>query len=248
VRNKNNLLRKLREIYCKEQYQPGTLGLIINPFYFARKELFNGISLISRQVSGKVLDIGCGQKPYAHLFSSSEYVGLEIDLPENRAKGIADVYYKGNNFPLHSKEFDWALCTQVLEHVFNPDEFLSEVSRILKDGGYLFLTVPFVWDEHEQPHDYARYSSFGIKYLLEKHGFEILEHKKTLADVRVLFQLINAFLFKSLAGRNAYIGLLVTVAFIAPINILGKIIYKLFPENKDFYLDNAVLAKKKKSA
>jgi SAM-dependent methyltransferase len=66
----------------------------------------------------------------------------------------------------------------VLEHVFNPDDFLNEVNRVLKPSGKLLLTVPFVWDEHEQPYDYARYSSFGLRSLLEKHGFSIVKHEK----------------------------------------------------------------------
>ena len=74
------------------------------------------------------------------------------------------------------------LCNQVLEHVFNPQEFLGELGRVLARGGRLLLTVPFVWDEHEQPFDYARYSSFGLKALLEQHGFRVLQHRKLLAE------------------------------------------------------------------
>ena len=58
------------------------------------------------------------------------------------------------------------MCNQVLEHVFNPDDFVREIARVLKPGGALLLTVPFVWNEHEQPYDYARYSSFGLRAFL----------------------------------------------------------------------------------
>jgi len=92
------------------------------------------------------------------------------------------------------------LCNQVLEHVFNPDAFLSEIYRVLKRDGKLLLTVPFVWDEHEQPSDYARYSSFGLKALLEKNGFRIIQHERIGADASILFQLINAYLYTVSAG------------------------------------------------
>lgn len=94
------------------------------------------------------------------------------------------------------------ICNQVLEHVFNPDLFLQEIFRVLKPGGKLLMTVPFVWDEHEQPWDYARYSSFGLRSLLERNGFIVDEQRKTNADARVLFQLINAYLYKALQASS----------------------------------------------
>jgi SAM-dependent methyltransferase len=240
------LLKKLKTVYEKEQFHPGWLGLFINPFYFARKELAQNIASMARHMGHKILDVGCGQKPYASLFDSSAYVGLEFDTPANRAKGVADVYYDGGGFPFPAQEFDAVICSQVLEHVFNPGEFLTEVHRVLRDGGKLLLTVPFVWDEHEQPYDFARYSSFGIKYLLEQHGLDIIEHKKTLADVRVLFQLANAYFYKWLVGGNAYWNLLATLVFMSPLNLLGALVYKVLPRNDDLYLDNVVLARKRK--
>jgi SAM-dependent methyltransferase len=242
------VLGRLKAVYGKEQHYPGWLGLFINPFYFARKDLAHQISAMARHLGGKILDVGCGSKPYAPLFDCSAYIGLEFDTPENRARGVADFYYDGGDFPFPAGEFDAVMCSQVLEHVFTPGEFLAEVHRVLRDGGKLLLTVPFVWDEHEQPYDFARYSSFGIKYLLEKHGFDIMEHQKTLADVRVLFQLTNAYIYKRLAGANAYWNLLATLVCMAPVNLLGALVYKILPRNDDLYLDNVVLAQKRKSA
>jgi SAM-dependent methyltransferase len=133
----------------------------------------------------------------------------------------------------------------VLEHVFNPDEFLAEIHRILKPEGTLLLTVPFVWDEHKQPIDYARYSSFGLKHMLQKQGFEIVSHIKTSTDVSVIFQLINAYLFKILQTKNPYFNLILTILLMAPFNIIGIILAKVLPNNQDLYLDNIVLARKK---
>ncbi len=107
------------------------------------------------------------------------------------------------------------------------------------------LTVPFVWDEYEQPIDYARYSSFGLKHLLQKQGFEIISHIKTSTDVSVIFQLINAYLFKILHTNNSYINLIITVLLMAPFNMIGIILAKVLPDNEDLYLDNIVLARKK---
>ncbi len=228
----------------RQHYDPGLLGLLTNPFYLARRGLREAIASLSPRVQGRTLDIGCGRKPYRDLFRSSEYVGLEIDTPENRARKNADCYYDGTVFPFPNGSFDSIVCSEVLEHVFEPAVFLAEMCRILRDGGLVLLTVPFVWDEHEQPADYARYSSFGLRHLLEKHGFVLLEQRKTLPNLAALCQLINAYTYKVTAGRNPYLNLLWTVLLMSPVNLLGRILGTLLPDNPDLYLDNVVLAQK----
>jgi SAM-dependent methyltransferase len=134
----------------------------------------------------------------------------------------------------------------VLEHVFNPNEHLSEIYRVLKPHGMLLMTVPFLWNEHEQPFDYARYSSFGIRHLIECNGFEIIEQKKSVADVRVIFQLINAYIYnKTLWIRKRHIQIFVTILLNAPFNLLGECLGRILPQNAELYLDNIILAKKK---
>lgn len=239
------MLDKLEQVIRKEQFRPGVLGMFITPFYLARKGLYESVLALAGHIVGRVLDVGCGRKPYEQLFDSQEYIGLEYDTPENRASKNADFFYDGNVFPFPDESFDSAVCNQVLEHVFTPDLFLSEIKRILKEGGALLLTVPFVWDEHEQPYDYARYSSFGLKSLLERNGFEVLEQRKTLADVRVIFQIVNAYLYKITKTGNRYIDLVVTMVLMSPINIMGSLLSIVLPSNRDLYLDNVVLARRR---
>ncbi len=238
------MLNKLKEFWRKEQFQPSFVAIFINPFYFARKGLFENISFLAKHINGKTLDVGCGRKPYERLFSSSQYVGLEIDSTENRLNKKADFYYDGSFFPFQDKEFDSIVVNQVFEHVFNPTEFLFEVNRVLKMDGILLMTVPFVWDEHEQPHDFARYSSFGLLSLLQNKGFQVIEHRKSINDIRVIFQLLNAYIYKKTFTGNAYINVFLTMFLIAPFNIIGQLLSPLFPRNNDLYLDNIVLAKK----
>lgn len=239
------MVRWLSEIYFKQQFYPSFIGLFINPYYLARKDLAQSITLLSQHIRGKTLDVGCGKKPYERLFNSSEYIGLEYDSPENRRLKKADFFYDGVSFPFRNDEFDSVVCNQVLEHVFTPGQFLSEINRVLKSEGVLLLSVPFVWDEHEQPYDYARYSSFGLKSLLIQHGFEIIEQQKTLTDIRFIFQLINTYLFKITATRNRYVNLAATVFLMSPFTLLGILLARLLPSNEDLYLDNVVFAKKK---
>jgi SAM-dependent methyltransferase len=234
----------IKELFRKQIYQPSFIGIFFNPFYFARKGLYDNISAFANRITGDVLDIGCGQKPYQRLFNVNRYVGLEIDTPENRALKNADFFYDGKVFPFEDHEFDSAIINQVLEHVFNPGEFLSEIYRVLKPGGMLLVTVPFVWDEHMQPYDYARYSSFGLKHLLELYGFAIVEHRKIIQDIRVIFQLLNVYTYKKTVTSNAYVNLVTTLLLMAPVTLLGLLLGWLLPENSDLYLDNCVLSQK----
>lgn len=238
------MIQRIKNIFRRYMFFPGFLGLFVNPFYFARKGLCNAISEFAPALSGRLLDVGCGSKPYKSLFVVEEYIGLDIDSEITRKRGIADYLYDGNAFPFADSSFDAVLCNQVLEHVFNPVEFLGEIARVLKPGGKLLLTVPFVWDEHEQPYDYARYSSFGLRALLEKQGLRVLQHKKLGADASILFQLTNAYLFKITQGWPRPFKLLLTVSVMALINVLGVFASRLLPGNPDLYLDHAVLVEK----
>jgi SAM-dependent methyltransferase len=238
------MFAKIVILIKKEQFQPGFIALFTNPFFFARRGLYRGILEYGAFITGKTLDVGCGQRPYEHLVASTQYIGLEIDTPTARKNNRADVYYNGEQFPFEKESFDSVMINQVFEHVFNPTQFLQEVNRILKTNGHLLLTVPFVWDEHEQPQDYARYSSFGLSWILNANGFRIIRHRKSVNDIGLLFQLITGFIYKKIVTRNLILNQLLYLIIIAPINILGVVLSICTPKTDDLYLDNIILAEK----
>jgi SAM-dependent methyltransferase len=245
---KNDGMTKMVSLLLKQKFDPGVLGLIINPFYFARRLLRKAVSDYAPQLTGRILDAGCGQKPYRPLFNCVEYIGMDIQQEGHSHKcEQIDVFYDGMTFPFPNESFDGVLCSQVVEHVFNPDVFLGEVCRVLKPDGKLLLTVPFVWDEHEQPYDYARYSMFGLKHLLNKNGFDVIAHQKTGDDFRVLVQMTNLYIYKCTTKfRKTQIGgVISTMILNAPLNLLGALLWRLLPANKDLYLDSVVLSKKR---
>ena len=208
------------------------MGIFTNSFCFARKKLFISIKKYASCIKLKLLDVGCGKKPYEILFADSEYIGIEIDTKENRNIKKADYYYDGEIMPFPDASFDGLLCNQVYEHVFTPGKFISELNRVLKTGGKLIISVPFIWDGHKQPRDYARYSYYGLRYLLESNGFKILSHDKTGEDLSTIFQLINVYIYKILKTKYISIDLLFTFVLIVPVNIFGIIISKLLPKNQ----------------
>ncbi len=239
-------MQKLKKIISEQDFHPNFLGIFINPFYFARKGLQQNIKLLAPNLHGKCLDIGCGNKHYVRYYTNvSEYIGLEYDQERNRQKA-ADFFYDGETFPFEDSSFDAAVSNEVLEHVFNPQQHLKEMYRILKPNSLVLMTLPFVWDEHEQPYDFARYSSFGLRHILEEAGFEIIEMKKTSSDISCVFQCLNMYIYKlserfrTTQSRN----ILLTLFLNAPFNILGVVLQKILPSNVDLFLDHIVLARK----
>jgi len=241
-------MSSLRNWWRAQQFQPGLAGVLVNPFFFARRGLHQGLGEFLSILEGEVLDVGCGRKPYAHLTRAKRYVGVDIDTPATRALAAADHYYDGRTLPFADASFDAVLCSQVLEHVFTPDEFLREIRRVLRPGGVLLLATPFVWDEHEQPQDYGRYSSFGLKALVERSGFALEAQRKTCPDFRANVQLASGYLYKVTRTSRTLINVPVQLALIGPVNLLGGALAWLLPRNPDLYLDNIVLARAVASA
>lgn len=234
----------LRQRWEKEQFEPTAFGLLVNPFYFARSGLVESLRDVLASAEGEVLDVGCGRKPYQKFTRATRYVGVDIDTATTRALAAADVFYDGRRLPFANASFDVVFCSQVLEHVFTPDDFMAELARVLRPGGRLVLTVPFAWDEHEQPVDYARYSSFGLRALLERAGFSVLELRKVNRGPRALAQLTSAWLFKITHSGSRWLRFAAQLALIAPVNVAGAVLGAVLPAGEDFYLDNVVVARK----
>ena len=80
--------------------------------------------------------------------------------------------------------------------------------------------------------------------MLEKHGFKIVEQRKSTDDIRVIFQLLNAYIYKKTVTKSIWLNLFIVLIFMAPFNLLGEFLALITPRNSDLYLDNIVLAKK----
>jgi SAM-dependent methyltransferase len=133
-------------------------------------------SLVRRYVSGRVVDIGCGSKPYTRLLApyAEEHVGVDHELtPHDRSR--IDLFGTAYGIPVEDGSFDSAICTAVLEHLEEPEQALRECHRVLRPGGHAIYSVPFIWHLHEEPRDFFRYSRYGLQHLFEKAGFEVAE-------------------------------------------------------------------------
>jgi SAM-dependent methyltransferase len=153
-----------------------------NPFNrLAKQQLEDAITAAAaRHARGRLVDIGCGEKPYAGTFAPyvDEHVG--VDHPESpHALTSVDVLAGAYEIPLGDESFDTALMSEVLEHLEAPGRALAEAHRLLRPGGTLIITAPFMWVLHEEPRDFFRYSPYALRHLLARAGF-------TGVDVRPL--------------------------------------------------------------
>lgn len=228
----------------KQGFQPDLVSLVINPFYLIRSALFNAIRKEAPHLKGKLLDFGCGRKPYQNLFKVDEYIGMDIQTSgHNHNNSLVDVYYDGKHIPFPDNYFDAVFCSEVIEHVFDPEIILPEILRVCKPGAKILLTVPFCWNEHEMPFDYARYSSVGMRHLLEKNGFRNLQLRKTGHFVTVNFQLWALYWFELFKSWGRF-GHAVSMILIFPINVIAFLVGPLFPRNQTLYFNNVVIAEK----
>ncbi len=97
------MMQTFKRYILAQQYTPGFVGIWVNPFYFARRGLLEEIGKMAPKMKGRLLDVGCGRKPYQNLFRVDEYVGLEIDTPENRLNKQADFFTMAKHSLLHRK-------------------------------------------------------------------------------------------------------------------------------------------------
>jgi SAM-dependent methyltransferase len=107
-------------------------------------------------------------------FSHARYIAADLavgDIQWDYTK--LDVITNLIDLPFKTDSFDVVICTQVMEHITEPRAVLSEIARTLKPGGRLYLSAPQSWHQHQKPHDYYRYTSFGLRYLLEQVGLQV---------------------------------------------------------------------------
>lgn len=222
---------------------------ITYPAYLTRNRLLRSIASHAKNLTGIMMDFGCGSKPYKSLFEVKQYIGIDFENPGHpHLNEQIDVFYDGHSIPFEDNHFDSVFSSEVFEHIFNLDEILKEINRVMKPDGKLLITCPFAICEHEVPHDFARYSSFGIKSMLERNGFEIIEQDKTGNSIETVNQLRVMYIHQHITPYIRKIPILRSVfrfVVYTGINLYAVLLSKIFPAGNDLYLNNVVLCRKK---
>lgn len=188
---------------------------------------------ISMKSGAKVLDAGCGDAPYRHLFKQQIYESA--DLASGDRSYDKDITYICDlkNIPVNDSTYDHIICNQVLEHISEPQLVIDELARVLKPGGTILFTAPLFYQEHEQPHDYFRYTKYAWNYLLPKSGLntekiEPLEGFFGLCGY--FFEVMYYFLPKNISkagGKAGFIGTIILHAVHPLLALLSIFFHRL---------------------
>lgn len=162
-----------------------------SPDKLEKDSLWSAVSSASKYAKGKLLDVGCGNKPYYNIFLNKvdSYIGLDLSG--------GDVVGSALNIPFSNSFFDTVLSTQVIEHIEKPQVMFQEINRVLKKNGHLILTAPLFWCLHEEPEDYFRFTKYSLSALLSKKNFKIIYIKERGNWLITLGQMISLFLESS---------------------------------------------------
>jgi SAM-dependent methyltransferase len=156
----------------------------------------------SKYARGKLVDIGCGTKPYEPLFRPfvETYFGVDFEGPAESNYGSAtraDLYADCTATGLEAGSFDTLVSTQVMEHILDTAKYLAECHRLLRPGSFGIFTVPFAWQCHAEPYDFYRFTRYALDELFRRHGFEMVELRNleggyaTLLQTRIVSQFLH---------------------------------------------------------
>ncbi len=175
--------------------------------------------------SGRVLDVGCGAKPYAALFNGrcSEYVGCD-EYPADPSV----VRCPADHLAFADGEFDLVFCSQVLEHVARPWAVVGECSRVLRPGGVALFTAPFLFPHHPSPTDFYRFTHEGLSSLAQQAGLEVEEVSAQCGSIATVFLLTNWYvgLLRHVLQRRRLtrpLSWICGFSVSAPLNLVGMV-------------------------
>lgn len=174
-----------------------------------------------------ILDLGAGICVYKDFFTKGTYEACDMRLYNDNISFTCDA----TNIPKEDKRYSKIFCTQVLEHVNDPFAALSEMHRVLKDDGVLYLSTNMATEHHDLPHDYFRYTRYGLSRLAEVSNFEVVSI--TPQGGRGALIAREAFRYMSSTKRTIYT--LPLMLLLVPLTAINFIAYNLFDKIfKDF--------------
>jgi SAM-dependent methyltransferase len=197
--------------------------------------LETGLVACQPYARGLLLDVGCGQRRHEHIFTPviSRYVGLDYPPVSGGVWATTggervDIWGDGQWLPVASNAVDTVLCTQVLEHVPEPSQLMRELARVLKPGGHAIITAPQEWGVHQEPFDYYRYTPYGLRYLAEKAGLEVLWVRSRGGFWAMMGQRWSAYWYdttcRRLRRRGNRVGFLLCAIPILPLAAMSQLL------------------------
>ena len=218
---------------------PGPLRRHVQHFETRIREEVEGFGR-SLPDAARVLDAGAGEGQYAACFARQRYTGVDLGIGDGewnytKLDAVADL----EALPFADATFDAAINIVTLEHVREPARVMAEIARVLKPGGRLLLAVPTEWEEHQQPHDYFRYTQFGVRHLCERAGLEVVQ----LQPVGGFFRLLSRRLFNALQFFPGPFMILAAIFLVPPALVLP--LFEPLDKRRNFTLGYVCAARRK---
>lgn len=237
-----------RDILWTDEYLSRT------PFhsgYWTRTRVDKAIASHASLAHGVLLDVGCGIKPYERTFAPyvEKYLGLEYSPDSGYRGNKADLCGDAAFLPLADESVDTILCTEVMEHVPNPEKTIEEFARVLRPGGTVITTAPFVYPIHDA-YDFFRYSPDGLPAMMKRHGLEIEKVKPLSGTAVTLAMMFNSYWYEIgfIWTRWLYpIGLILRPLLwllCFAVNLLGRLFEIILP-SEHLSFNHLTIARKK---
>ena len=165
-------------------------------------------------MTGKLLDVGCGNSPFKFLVNQQkcEYVGIDIAGADNfDYKNAGIITFDGENIPFENNSFENILCTEVIEHIPNPEKIIAEMYRVLKPNGTAIITLPWSARVHFAPYDFCRYTPYKLSKLFEV--FKSAEIKNRGTDINTIVSKMIVLFFGNLLSWNTFLKDMLLIPF-----------------------------------
>lgn len=131
--------------------------------------------VVPERLQGLVLDIGAGDRWLeSRLSPDADYVAVDYPPTGRDLYGARpDVFADAARLPFADDVIDVVVCLEVIEHVRHPQRMLTEIARVLKPGGRLCLSMPFLYPIHDAPFDFQRFTRYGLAREIERAGLRL---------------------------------------------------------------------------
>jgi SAM-dependent methyltransferase len=227
-------------------------GSILHPQYFLQKQSDRRRAIIEAHLKGRVLDIGSGdaEPHYPRKEAVASYITL--DLPETNVRYLKrpQVFADAHALPFSGGVFDGVLLLEVLEHVRYPNLVLEEARRVLREGGTLCVSTPFLYPLHDEPYDFFRFSLYGLREMLRHEDWQIIfedEYSNFLIFSALSWNLYLMHQMQRLAEQSRYVTLIISLPIVAVLvlcaNLLAMSFKFLFSKSR-FPINYCFIARK----
>lgn len=175
-------------------HRPPNVSPLLNAQWRAVNN-FLSLAKDAAQPVSRLLDVGSGPRVFCSLVEHHGLMYYAMDAyssPGSEATRNFFVRARAESIPFKNESFDFIMCLEVLEHIFDIRGALDDMERVLRSGGHALLTIPFAQPLHEEPHDYWRLTEHALRILIHDAGFEIVSLSTRGSPFELLFHYISA--------------------------------------------------------